>query len=163
MQLVLKLVGYFKRLVFGQLDAIGLGRASESMDETINLMNLIDKLPEADYVISVLPSTPETKGLLTAEHFEAMKETAVFMNFGRGDLVDESILVDALKNNVIGHAVLDVFETEPLPVENEFWTLANCTVSPHVSSLSGKYVERALVIFDENLEKWLKGETDLII
>ena len=79
------------------------------------------------------------------------------MNFGRGDLVDEAVLINALKNNVIGHAVLDVFEIEPLPIENELWTLENCTVSPHVSSLSGKYVERALVVFDDNLEKWLKG------
>ena len=73
----------------------------------------------------------------------------------------KQILIDALKNNEIGHAVLDVFETEPLPADNELWTLSNCTVSPHVSSLSGKYVERALVIFEENLEKWLTGERDL--
>ena len=85
-----------------------------------------------------------------------MKKTAVFMNFGRGDLVDETVLIKALKNGVIGHAVLDVFEIEPLPVDNELWTLANCTVSPHVSSISGKYIERALVIFNRNLESGLK-------
>ena len=137
------------------------GKENESMDETIVFEELIGKLPEADYVISVLPSTEETKGLLTAEHFEAMKESAVFMNFGRGDLVDEAILINALKDRKIGHAVLDVFEVEPLPMESELWTLPNCTVSPHVSSKSGKYVERALVVFHENLEKWLKGDTDL--
>ena len=75
----------------------------------------------------------------------------------------KQFLVEALKNEEIGHAVLDVFETEPLPEENELWALPNCTVSPHVSSLSGKYVERALVIFEENLEKWLKGDTHLRI
>ena len=137
------------------------GRACASMDEIITFDHLVDRLPEADYVISVLPSTPETKGLLTKQHFEAMKETTVFMNFGRGDLVDEALLIEVLKNDVIGHAVLDVFETEPLAVENELWVLPNCTVSPHVSSLSGKYVDRALVIVEENLEKWLKGERDL--
>ena len=138
------------------------GRASESMDETIKFEALLDRLGEADFVISVLPSTPETKGLLTEGHFKAMKDNAVFMNFGRGDLFAESILVAALKNNEIRHAVLDVFETEPLPADNELWALANCTVSPHVSSLSGKYVERALVIFEENLEKWQQGERDLL-
>ena len=90
------------------------GKACASMDEIITFNHLVDRLPEADYVISVLPSTPETKGLLTKQHFEAMKETAVFMNFGRGDLVDEALLIEVLKNEVIGHAVLDVFETEPL-------------------------------------------------
>ena len=134
------------------------GKASPSMDEMIGFDELLDKLPEADYVISVLPSTPETRGLLKAEHFAAMKETSVFMNFGRGDLVAETVLVDALKNEEIGHAVLDVFETEPLPEENVLWALPNCTVSPHVSSLSGKYVERTLVIVENNLAKWLKGD-----
>ena len=91
------------------------------MDETIKFEALMDRLGEADFVISVLPSTPETKGLLTEEHFKAMKDNAVFMNFGRGDLFAESILVDALKKNEIRHAVLDVFETEPLPADNELW------------------------------------------
>jgi len=138
------------------------GRASESMDETIKFEALLDRVGEADFVISVLPSTSETKGLLTEGHFKAMKDNAVFMNFGRGDLFEESILVDALKRNEIRHAVLDVFETEPLPADNDLWLLANCTVSPHVSSLSGKYVERALTIFEQNLGKWQKGERDLL-
>jgi len=138
------------------------GRASESMDETIKFEALLDRVGEADFVISVLPSTSETKGLLTEGHFKAMKDNVVFMNFGRGDLFEESILVDALKRNEIRHAVLDVFETEPLPADNDLWLLANCTVSPHVSSLSGKYVERALTIFEQNLGKWQKGERDLL-
>lgn len=138
------------------------GRESEAMDEIITFEALMGKLGKADFVISVLPSTPETRGLLTAEHFKAMKDNAVFMNFGRGDLFDETVLIAALKSNEIRHAVLDVFETEPLPVENELWGLPNCTVSPHVSSLSGKYVERALVIFEENLEKWLRNERNLV-
>lgn len=137
------------------------GRKAESMDEIIQFDELIDKLPEGDYVISVLPSTPETKGLITAEHFDAMKDTAVFMNFGRGDITDEAVLIRALKEGIIGRAVLDVFEVEPLPADHEFWTLKNCVVSPHVSALSGKYIERALVIFNNNLEKWLNEEVHL--
>jgi phosphoglycerate dehydrogenase-like enzyme len=138
------------------------GRVSESMDETIKFEALLDRLGVADFVISVLPSTPETKGLLTEGHFKAMKNNAVFMNFGRGDLFSERILIAALKSNEIRHAVLDVFETEPLPTDHELWLLTNCTVSPHVSSFSGKYVERALVIFEENLGKWQQGERDLL-
>ncbi|MFD1927852.1 D-2-hydroxyacid dehydrogenase [Sporosarcina siberiensis] len=137
------------------------GRISESMDKTIVFRDLMLELPKADYVISVLPSTPETRGLLTREHFSAMKETAVFMNFGRGDLFNETFLINALKNNEIGQAVLDVFEVEPLPLENELWTLENCVISPHVSGLSSKYVERALIIFEKNLELWIESNVNL--
>ncbi|MFC5603731.1 D-2-hydroxyacid dehydrogenase [Sporosarcina koreensis] len=138
------------------------GNPAGFMDDTIRFDGLLSRLPEADIVISVLPSTEKTKGLLTEEHFKAMKETALFMNFGRGDLVKETVIVDALKNGDIGHAVLDVFEKEPLPVESELWTLSNVTISPHVSSHSGKYIERALEFFTENLEKWQNGDKDLV-
>ncbi|MCM3711336.1 D-2-hydroxyacid dehydrogenase [Sporosarcina luteola] len=138
------------------------GDPAQFMDETIQFEGIVNKLPEADIVVSVLPSTPKTKELLEESHFQAMKESAIFMNFGRGDLVKESILVDALKNGEIGHAVLDVFEKEPLPIESELWSLSNVTISPHVSSHSGKYIERALEFFTENLEKWQKGDRNLI-
>lgn len=137
------------------------GDPAQFMDETIQFDGLLSKLPEADIVVSVLPSTAKTKGLLTERHFQTMKESAVFMNFGRGDLVKESILVKALKNGGIGHAVLDVFEKEPLPAESELWDLSNVTISPHVSSHSGKYIERALEFFTENLEKWQTGDRKL--
>lgn len=138
------------------------GRDSEWMDEIIVFDHLQERLGEADFVISILPSTPETRGMLMKEHFQAMKETAVFMNFGRGDLFEEAILVEALKAGEIGHAVLDVFETEPLPEASELWTLPNCLISPHASSFSGKYIERSLEIFEANLEKWLSGDRELL-
>jgi len=138
------------------------GNPGESMDETIIFDDLSSKLSEADFLISVLPSTTETKNLLTAEHFNAMKDSVVFMNFGRGDLVDEALLIQVLKDKVIGHAVLDVFQVEPLPVNSELWTLPNCTVSPHSSSFSSKYIERSLEIFHINLYKWLIGDEDMV-
>ena len=138
------------------------GRVAESMDEGIVFGQLLEKLPEADFVISVLPSTEETRGLLTATHFKAMKETAVFMNFGRGDLFDEGVLIDALKHETIGHAVLDVFKKEPLSEDSVFWTLPNCTVSPHVSSKSGMYIERSLEIFQKNLQNLSEGKNTLL-
>lgn len=137
------------------------GNPAQYMDDTIQFDELLSRLPEADIVLSVLPSTAKTKGLLTESHFKAMKETAIFMNFGRGDLVKEAVLVEALKNEEIGHAVLDVFETEPLPAESELWSLSNIIISPHVSSHSGKYIERALEFFTGNLKKWQRGDKDL--
>ena len=71
-------------------------------------------LPKADIVISILPSTEQTKGLITYEHLQSMKSSAIFMNFGRGDVVKEEVLLRALKEEKIAYAVLDVFESEPL-------------------------------------------------
>lgn len=133
-----------------------------NMDETIPFEKLKDVLPKGDIVISVLPSTPKTKGMLDGSYFEAMKDSALFMNFGRGDLVKESTLLHALKHDEIGHAVLDVFEKEPLPAESGLWELGNVTISPHVSSHSGKYVERALEFFTVNLSKWREGDRELV-
>ena len=131
------------------------GRTHEGMDEDIAFEQITEYLPVADLVISVLPSTPETRWILKSTHFDLMKETAVFMNFGRGDLVKEQVIVEALQQNKIGHAVLDVFEQEPLDKKSPLWELDTCTVSPHVSALSAKYIERALEIFKHNLRIWL--------
>lgn len=138
------------------------GKPVDSMDDIVEFSRLEEALPQADFVISVLPSTPETKGLLTSRHFDAMKSTAVFMNFGRGDLVKEEVIVEALQSGKIGHAVLDVFEEEPLPLDSDLWELSNVTISPHISSHSRNYVPRALEIFKENLVKWQTGDRQLI-
>ncbi|AQQ52507.1 D-2-hydroxyacid dehydrogenase [Planococcus lenghuensis] len=136
------------------------GNNANFMEKTVPYPELMAVLPEADVVISVLPSTPETRHLLTEAHFYAMKDNAVFMNFGRGDLVSDQVLIHALEEKLISWAVLDVFETEPLPKDHPFWTMDNVIVSPHVSSHSTKYVERSLDIFIPNLKKWLKGKRD---
>lgn len=73
------------------------GATTDYMNKNIQFEHLMDELPFADFVISVLPSTVETQGLLTAHHFEVMKESAVFLNFGRGDLLDEEMLIRVLK------------------------------------------------------------------
>lgn len=137
------------------------GEAAPFMNETYTMTKIMELLPKADIVISMLPSTGETKHLLTYEHFKAMKSEAIFMNFGRGDLVAEDVLVRVLQENLIAHAVLDVYEIEPLPKDSKLWQLENVTLSPHFSSHSSRYVERSLDIFKPSLSKWLKGERDL--
>lgn len=137
------------------------GKAIEGFSNTVSLEKLDDQLGSADIVISLLPSTPETHHLFTKEHFLKMKDTALFMNFGRGNVVSEKILVEALKEEEIGGAVLDVFEVEPLPESSALWGLPNVVISPHVSSHSDFYVERAMEIFSRNLRKWEQGDTDL--
>lgn len=137
------------------------GRVIPEMDETYKIDELLEQLPKADIIISMLPSTAETKYLLKEEHFVAMKSSAMFMNFGRGNVVEEKVLVKALKNGQIEHAVLDVYEVEPLPATSELWDLSNVTLSPHFSSHSSRYVERSLEIFKPSLSMWLDGKKTL--
>ena len=136
------------------------GKAAEWMEEMVPFEGILEMLPKADIVISVLPSTVETRNMLRKEHFKAMKNDAIFMNFGRGDLFKDETLIEALEANEIGMAVLDVFAQEPLPQDHPYWRMPNIVISPHASSHSGKYVERALQVFEPNLKKWLAKDEE---
>lgn len=138
------------------------GQPSSHMNEMISFEQLSEKLPEADIIISVLPSTKETRGLLTYAHFVQMKEDAIFMNLGRGDLIKEEELLRAMEERQIGYAVLDVFEMEPIGDNHPFWSLAGVIVSPHVSSHSSEYVPRSIEIFKHNLRVWLNKESEFL-
>ncbi|WP_400195135.1 D-2-hydroxyacid dehydrogenase [Lysinibacillus telephonicus] len=143
---------------------IGCNRSGEDapfMNETYRIDELESQLPKAHIVISMLPSTPETKHLIKLDHFKLMRDDAIFMNFGRGNVVKTDVLIQAVEQKLIFHAVLDVFEEEPLPLSSKLWEFDNVTISPHFSSHSSRYVERSLEIFKPSLEKWLKGETDV--
>ncbi|MFJ8066551.1 D-2-hydroxyacid dehydrogenase [Psychrobacillus sp. NPDC096426] len=137
------------------------GKMAPSMDTMVSFNRLKEVLPDADIVISILPSTGETKHLLTSEHFQCMKRSAIFMNFGRGDVLKEEELLQALKEESIAYAVLDVFEKEPLQEGHPFWKMNNVIISPHASSHSSQYVVRALEIFCRNLTEWISGSDQL--
>jgi len=143
---------------------IGLNRSGEPapfMNETYRIEEVKEQLPKAEIIISMLPSTKETKNLLSYEDFKLMRKDAIFMNFGRGDLVSLDELVRVLEDELIFHMVLDVYEVEPLPVDHKLWKFDNVTVSPHFSSHSSRYVERSLEIFKPSLKKWLRGDHDV--
>lgn len=143
---------------------IGVNRSGKSapfMNETHQLSDLKQLLPKAHIVISILPSTEETKYLLTYEDFKLMREDAIFMNFGRGDLVKTEDLIRALEEKQIFHAVLDVYEEEPLTEDSGLWELSNVTISPHISSRSSRYLERSFDIFKPSLRKWMNGDRDI--
>ncbi len=112
-------------------------------------------LAQADYVASILPSTPETADLFDAARFAAMKPTATLINAGRGDLIVDADLVSALDAGALGAAVLDVFRQEPLPVDHPFWTHDRITVTPHVS---GWHIDDGLVAVAENYRRLMSGE-----
>lgn len=138
------------------------GKSVEFFDKTVTPENMNALLPEADFVVSVLPSTTETKGFFTEEHFELMPKHTIFLNMGRGDAVSGSVLLKALQSDEIAHAILDVFEEEPLPADHPFWSSEKVTVTPHLSGISPQYQTRALEIFAENLHTYKQGGTNLI-
>jgi phosphoglycerate dehydrogenase-like enzyme len=133
------------------------GRSVDEFDRIFQMSDLEEAVKEADFVIAVLPSTPDTIGALRPEHFEAMKQTAAFINIGRGDLVSEQVLLSAINDEEIAHAYLDVFSQEPLPEGHPFWRHENITVTPHISSITKAYVPRAMAIFEHNLLCFKEG------
>jgi glyoxylate/hydroxypyruvate reductase A len=112
-------------------------------------------LAQADFVVLLVPLTASTRGLLGAGELAAMKPTAWLINIARGAVVDESALVAALRGHGIGGAVLDVFDTEPLPPEHPLWTLENAMLTPHIAGPST--VEEIAPIFNDNLRRFLEG------
>jgi len=112
-------------------------------------------LKAADYVVSILPSTPETVNLFNAETFPLMKPEAVIINCGRGDLIDEAELVEALDNGLLATAILDVMQTEPLPVNSPMWRHPKIVLTPHVS---GWHLGDAINDIAENLRRLGSGE-----
>jgi phosphoglycerate dehydrogenase-like enzyme len=115
-------------------------------------------LPDADAVVVTLPLTDETRGLLDRRRIESLKPGAVFVNVGRGAVVDEEALIDALREGRLSGAALDVFAHEPLPKESPLWELDNVLLSPHTSALSVRENERVVELFAENLRRYLAGE-----
>lgn len=119
--------------------------------------DLHDVLGESDVVVVILPLTRDTLGSFGAPEFAAMKHGAVFINIGRGPVVDETALVDALQSGRLGAAGLDVFEREPLPKSSPLWHMKNVIVSPHIGGTSGRTAERAAGLFAVNLGRYLDG------
>jgi phosphoglycerate dehydrogenase-like enzyme len=114
-------------------------------------------LREADYLVIILPLTPQTRGLIDARALGRMKRSAVLINVGRGQIVREDALIDALKRRTIAGAALDVFEREPLAADSPLYDMENVIMTPHVAGASHRYYDRAIPLFCENLRRYLDG------
>lgn len=126
-------------------------KESPNVDEFYTMDKLNEVLAKADIVILAVALTEETKHLMNAERFAAMKDGAVFINATRGGLVDEATLVDALENKLAG-AALDVFETEPLPDDSKLWQTQNLLISPHNSFVGENNHARLMRVVMKNIE-----------
>ncbi len=130
----------------------------EDVDELLPPSELPYLLAESDYMVTAVPLTAETRGMIGEKELRAMKPTAVVINIARGAIIDEGALVRALKEGWIAGAGLDVFEREPLPPESELWGLENVIVTPHISGGTPRYMELAVELFCDNLRRYLAGE-----
>jgi glyoxylate/hydroxypyruvate reductase A len=110
----------------------------------------------SDIVVNVLPRTPNTTRLFDDVAFRAMPEGAWFLNMGRGATVDQTALVDALRDGHLGGAVLDVFETEPLPREDPLWSMPNVIVTPHVAGTTDP--REVVDAFEQNVPHFRAGD-----
>jgi len=115
-------------------------------------------LPKSDIVVICLPHTNDTHHLFDKTKFALMKSTAILMNIGRGGIIHEKELIDALRRKQIAGAALDVTEQEPLSANSPPWDMENMIITPHHSGLSEKYMDRAVDLFCENLKLFLKGK-----
>ncbi|MES0863848.1 glyoxylate/hydroxypyruvate reductase A [Ruegeria sp. SCPT10] len=113
-------------------------------------------LSQAEIVVLLLPDTPATENTLNAETLALMPKGAKIINPGRGPLIDDNALLDALNTGQVGHATLDVFRVEPLPLEHPYWEHPNVTVTPHIASET-RPVTAAQVIC-ENIQRGEAGE-----
>lgn len=109
-----------------------------------------------DYLVAVLPNTPATGHLIGADVFEHLPKSAVLFNVGRGNAVDEDALAAALRDGKLRAAVIDVFETEPLPQHSALWELENAYVTPHNSAYA--FPKDVVDIFCDNYRRFRSGE-----
>ena len=132
-------------------------RRMRYVDELVPPERLHELLAQSDFVVLTLPLTSETEGLVGAKELRAMRTEAWLINVSRGQVVQEDVLLRALKEGWIGGACLDVFQEEPLPVESELWSLPNVVVTPHNSGSSPLNLERGTEVFLDNLRRFVDG------
>jgi len=115
-------------------------------------------LPRSDHLVITAPATPETRGLIGADALRRLPPGAVVINVARGSLVDEDALIEALQQDRIRGAGLDVFAREPLPADSPLWTLPNVLLTPHVSATSRRFWRRQTDLIRANIRRFLAGE-----
>ncbi len=143
---------------------IGYGSIGREVGEPAHVEKLFsaaqlhEALPAADYVLICAPETTETRHLIGAAEIAKMKRGARLINVGRGSLLDETTLVQALESGALGGAALDVAQTEPLPAESPLWKTPNLFITPHTSGVSDRLWDRHASILIELLERWFDGQ-----
>ena len=132
------------------------GKLASSFDEIYQIDELTNFLQQVDYLVTSLPDTNETQKLLNEQSLKSLKPECIFINVGRGSVVDEKALANALMARELKGAVLDVFEKEPLPQTNPLWTSPNTFITSHTAGPS--FPEDVANIFSINYKRFLRTE-----
>jgi phosphoglycerate dehydrogenase-like enzyme len=127
-------------------------------DEVWGMDRKIELMAVADYLLLAMPNTPDSKGTVAEAELRAMKSTAVIINLGRGNAIEEKSLIRALQENWIRGAALDVFEVEPLPEKHPFYDMDNMLVSAHTADHTPTWREDSMEIFMRNYARFRAGE-----
>lgn len=128
------------------------------VERVVGLDGLDGLLRESDYVVLTLALNPTSLGLLGARELALLKDDAVLVNVARGDVVDESALIEGLRAGRPAFACLDTFQTEPLPPDSPLYDLPNVLITPHNSASSPHMEERVIALFLDNLGRLMRGE-----
>ena len=140
------------------LKVIGIRRSPQQPGDPVDEMHppqkLPDLLPRADWLVIASPLTTETRGMVNADLLARLPPGAHIINIGRGEIIDETAMIEALHSGRLGGAYLDVFEKEPLPAESPLWDLPNVIISPHNSAAASGNDERVYQLFVANLGRW---------
>ena len=140
----------------------GLARTARPKPDCVDRLLLAGKeealLRESDVLVLAVPLTRATHGMIGERQLKKMKHSALLINIGRGELVQESALVRALREGGLAGAGLDVFATEPLPPTSPLWTLPQVVITPHIAGTHPQYMPRSADLFVHNLKRYLAGE-----
>ena len=131
---------------------------SDNLDRLFKPSELNEMLSLSDFVVNCLPSSSETYKIFTDSQFKAMKTSAMFINVGRGESVDETSLAKALMDQEISCAAIDATDPEPLEGNSPLWTLENCFITPHDSAWGPRAPLRAVELFIDNYKRLKEGK-----
>lgn len=154
--------GIARRAAGMDMDVVGVRRnpvREPHVGTVFTPENLHEAISDARFVAIALPHTEETEGMFGPEEFEVMREDAYLINVGRGPVVQEDALIEALEAGDIAGAGLDVFEEEPLPRDSPLWEMHNVIVTPHVAAMTRDYYRDIAPIVRENVRRLNEGES----
>ena len=129
------------------------------VDRMVAWDRIMQVIGDLDFVVLFVPASASTRRIVDLELLRAMKPTAYLVNLGRGDVIDDEALIRILEEGRIAGAALDVFRKEPLPGDHPFWSLENIIITPHLGGAFDEYPSRALPIIQENMRRFLAGDT----
>lgn len=155
-----RLQGFEPKIIFYD-NYISMSKEEQDKLNVKQIMSIDEFLKLSDIVSVHIPSNSETKGMINKDFFSKMKSSAIFINTARGDLVNETDFLEAINNNVIGGAGIDVYPKEPLPANNPYIMLNNVTLTPHISAGTVDALKTKINHVCANINRKINGEETL--